>query len=221
MGYQGNPGPHAMIINTSRTLAAPPDQVTIPLSLVTPLNAAPSEVAAALGQLGINGAVLSGISTFYTLGPKNLEQLAWNYNLTASLASLNTTAAQLTAAQLALSNQNGPLSLQFSIGTLQTSPQSIPACKTSDLVNDASALAANLAAAAGMTAGPVQAMSDGTTPIAAVPAVAARLGAFVPAPVIYDPGSGITLANFFPLLPPFTAPPGATTCSLSVQFQLP
>jgi uncharacterized protein YggE len=195
-GYSGNPGPHAISITASRTSTPLPDQIMISISVTSGISVGLDEIAGALTRAGVTGASFSGAYTAYTYDNNGNPNpfLQWYFTLTAPLATLKNTIAQLLSAAAAVSKQNPGVGLSFSTGGLQTSPQAQPACPQAALVADATGQAQALAGAANVSVGPVTAISGAgaTTQLVLVPTVGDRPG------TVYAPA----------------------ICSMLVQFQL-
>jgi uncharacterized protein YggE len=108
-----------------------------------------------------------------------------------------------------MAKQGSGFSLSFFAQGLQVSPQlqQSQSCPEADLMSDARGQAQKVATAAGVSAGSILSMSDGSSPAAiGVPTAAFRAGDFL----IADPFTSFV----------FAAPQPAYGCSLNVQFQL-
>jgi uncharacterized protein YggE len=210
LGFSPQPEPHTITITASRTLTSPPDQVLVAIYINSGLNAGLEDISGAIAAAGISGAAFSGVGTFtdYSSSPQGQSVLQWNFTLTASLAALPGTLAQLGMAQQTISKQNPALSVSFLVEGLQVSPQSQPVCPQAGLISDATAQAQAVATAAGLSAGSILSMSTVAVPTAAL------VSAGIPAP---PAGSGFGYASF--LVSSVTSNP-ASACSLAVQFQL-
>jgi hypothetical protein len=167
------------------------------------LTAGLADVSSAIAAAGISGLTFSGVSTVtvYTPLANGQSSLQWSFTLVAPLANLKDTFAQLTSAQQTVSKQNPSLSVSFSVGGLQVSPQAQPVCPQSGLVSDASSEAQKLAMAAGLSAGPILSLS--------------AVGSSIQGD--FSAISGFGYASF--LVAQIVSNP-TTTCSLAVQFQL-
>ncbi len=216
----GQPDPNAITITALRNLTATPDQVSFALTVVSSANSGLNEITASLQNAGIAGAIFTGVYTSqgYTpaVGSQPPAVLQWLFQMTAPLARIKDTFGLLTAAQQAIAANNSGLSLTFSTQGLQTSPdaQKSVACPQTDLVSDARAQAQKVAAAAGVSVGPVLSMSGGNpvgVPIPTNVISASRAGDF----------TGASSGSF--LLGVISSAPLTSfgyTCSLAVQFQL-
>jgi hypothetical protein len=147
----------------------------ISISVTSGISVGLDEIAGALTQAGVTGASFSGAYTAYTYDNKGNPNpfLQWYFTLTAPLATLKNTIAQLLSAAAAVSKQNPGVGLSFSTDGLQTSPQAQPACSQAALIADATGQAQALAGAAGVSVGPVTAISGAgaTTQLVLVPTV--------------------------------------------------
>ncbi len=228
LGFSPQSEPHTITITASRTLNPLPDQVLIAISVNSSTTVGLADVSSAIAAAGISGATFSGVSTItsYSQLAQGQSLLQWSFTLAVPLATLKSTLAQLAMAQQIASKQNSALSITFSIGALQVSPQAQPVCPQAGLISDATAQAQKLATAAGLCLpAPHLSMSTLASPVtgglsALVPTAAYRAGDFS---AISPIGTcslctvGLGYANF--LLGPAVSSP-ATTCSLAVQFQL-
>jgi hypothetical protein len=189
-------GPNTITIAASRTTNPTPDQVLIAINVTSDTTYGLDDINAALAGAGIAGTNLTVYSgtTYDRLGRAH-SILQWSFTLTAALAKLQSTLAQLVAAQAVMA-QNSALSLAFNIQGLQASPQSVPVCQEADLISDARWQAQKIGSAAGVSVGPILNISEQAAPTA-----------------------GLIYASF--LIGDFsvgTTP--SSSCSLSVQFQL-
>ena len=135
--------------------------------------------------------------------------LVWSFTLTAPLAKLSATLAQIRSAQQSISANNSGLTLTLYVAGTQVSPQlqqSQP-CSQSALLADAQAQAKQVAAAAGVSAGPILSLAEGGGPLGASLQVAS---------------AQLVAGDFFAGVPSISAvlTTPAPTCSLTVQFQL-
>lgn len=189
---------HTLTIAATRSIVLQPDQIVFVLSVNSPVAATLEQVAGALSGLGITSANVSGVDS------SNATTLQWNFTLASPLANLTATIASLTKLEQTIAQNGSGLTLTFYIGGTQVSQRlrQSQTCSNADLISDATAQAQKLAAAAGMTAGPIVKLSNTAQPENSTSA--GFLGVFlVPAEYI---------------VPNSYSPP--VTCSLSVQFQL-
>jgi uncharacterized protein YggE len=217
----GQPEP-VITITATRTNAIQPDQVLIGLRVTSSTTAGLDDITGALTGAGITGANFAGVytSTIYTTSgglPTPQNQLFWSFTLTIPLSKLSATLTQVISAQQTISANKSGLTLTFYVEGIQVSPQlqqSQP-CSQAALLADAQAQAKQVAAAAGVTVGPILNISEGGAAIAAslqvVPAL--RTGDFTS--VVTSGGLGF--ASFLPTTV-YSAP--SPICSLTVQFQL-
>ena len=198
-------GPNTITISASRTSNPAPDTVLFQVSVTSVQTAGLDDINSALANAGISGAVFSGIENgLLTLNTVNGQpSVTWYFTLSVPFSKLSSTLNQLTAAEPVLSMQNPSLSLSFYIQGVQASAQAQPPCQQSTLIADARTLAQSMAAAAGVSVGPILNLSDQS-------ASAEGLVAGI------IPAVRIGLASFL-LGVPAVSP---AACSLSVQFQL-
>jgi uncharacterized protein YggE len=158
--------PNSVTVTASRNTNVAPDQAVISVSVNTSLSGTMDDAIAALQGSGITAANFTGVSTVQTiLGKQSITELQWSFSLVTDLTALKTTTATLTGVQQAVAARNNGLSVSFSVQGTQVSQkqsQSQP-CSLQDLMSDARSQASKLASAAGMTVGPVLAVSGGTT----------------------------------------------------------
>ncbi len=193
----GQLDPHTITISATRSTYLQPDDAVFNLSVSAGAATSLDQVVAALSSLGISSSDLTGVNN--TNAPPNLQ---WNFNLAVSLSSLTATIGSLTKLQQTITQNNSGLTLSFSVNGTQISQQlqQSQACSNSELISDATAQAQKLAAAAGLTLGPIAKLSNGPSP--------QTYG------VLYNPLVGYVVPN---LLGPASSP---VTCSLVVEFRL-
>jgi uncharacterized protein YggE len=203
--------PNAIIITATRTNAIQPDQVLIGLNVQSPTTAGLDDITGALTGAGISGANFMQVSTFLSqTGLQSQTGLVWSFTLTAPLSKLSATLTQLVSAQQTISGNNAGLTLTFYVEGMQISPQlqqSQP-CSQATLLADAQAQAKQVAAVAGVTAGAILSMGEGSSGAAGYPintGITNSFTAVLPGTVAYSN----TLLTPTPL-----------SCSLTVQFQL-
>jgi uncharacterized protein YggE len=173
---------NAITISASRPVAVQADEVSLQLNVTSDVSAGLDDITAALQQAGLSGAVFTGVSTatVYVQSPAPPQsQLRWSFTLTAPLARIKDTFTALLAAQQALANGSPALGLSFYGGQTLISPQLQQSltCPDADLLHDAQTEAQSIAAAAGVSVGPVLSMGGGGAPaLGLLPA--ARLGDF-------------------------------------------
>jgi uncharacterized protein YggE len=189
---------HTLAISATRSITPQPDQVVFGLSVNAAASTTLDQAVGALSGLGITEANLNGIG--------NLGPFQWGFTLVAPLSKLSTTIGALIKLEQTIGQNNSGLTLAFTIEGTQTSQQS-QSCSNADVIADATAQAQKLAAAAGLTLGPILRVSN--VPGAqtyAVPNIVERVGFFALGGV----------SEFM-----FAAPvPSPVTCSLLVKFQL-
>ena len=189
---------NTLTISATRSTYLQPDEVVFSLSVTSPVSTSLDQVVAALSSLGITAANLSGVGSNAT--PPTQQ---WNFTLAGPISSLTATIGSITKLEQTFAQNNNGLTLNFSVNGTQVSQQlrESQSCSNSDLIADATAQAQKLAAAAGMTLGPILDLSNApSSPTFGV------LNSFVPV---------ATFAEF--LLGSVSSP---ATCSLVVVFQL-
>ena len=213
LGYSGNPGPQTISITASRSASPVPDQIVLFIAVQSPPGAGLDDITGALVQAGIEGEILSGVSSqMYINNGKAQPVLLWFLTLTEPLANLKNAIAQLQAAQAALAKQNSGLTLSISSATPQASQQAQPVCSQAALIADAAAQAQALGGAAGVSVGPITALDT----IASLPASRAGAVALESWTSVLGSGSIAPFVTYF-IAP---APVSAVSCSIVAQFQL-
>jgi uncharacterized protein YggE len=199
---------HTLTISASRSINLQPDQVVFGLTVSSAATASLDQIVSALGGLGITSANLTGVNNYSAS-----TTFQWNFTLAAPLANLSATIDSLAKLQQTIAQNNSGLTLTFSVNGTQVSQQlqQSQSCSNADLIADATAQAQKLAAAAGLTLGPIRELSnapplESSGPAYAVPVPAARFGFFL------NVGS---FSNFL-----LAGVPSPVTCSLLVTFQL-
>jgi len=199
---------HTVSISASRSINLQPDQVLFGLSVSSSVTANLDQVVGALSGLGITSASLN--NTFYPTP----TTLSWNFSFTAPLSSLTTTIKSITQLEQTIAQNNVGLTLTFTVEGTQVSQQlrQAQSCSNSDLIADATSQGQKLAAAAGLTLGPIIKLTNAPTIEGAgiVPNLA--VGQYV------VNGAYSVGAVFSNILVVTLASP--VTCSLVVEFQL-
>jgi hypothetical protein len=210
----GQPQPN-ITITATRTNVIQPDQVLIGLNVQSATTAGLEDITGALNGAGISGANFMQVSTFLSqTGLQSQTGLVWSFTLTAPLSKLSATLTQLVSAEQTISGDNSGLTLTFYVEGLQISPQlqqSQP-CSQAALLADAQAQAKQVAAAAGVSAGSILSMTEGTSGAAGLQV--APPGWLVSGDFV----AGNSVGASFSTSTVATSP--QPTCSLTVQFQL-
>jgi uncharacterized protein YggE len=164
----GQPGPNSITITATRTNNIQPDQALINLGVTSGPTAGLDDITGALAGAGISGTSLTGVhtTTIYPSSANPTPQVAliWSFTLTAPLAKLSSTLSQILSAQQTISGNNSGLTLTFYVEGMQVSQQlqqSQP-CSQAALLADAQAQAKQVASAAGVSAGPILSMTEGS-----------------------------------------------------------
>lgn len=204
--------PNSITVTASRSTPLQPDQISMVLNVTSDVNAGVDDITAALQQAGISGVVFTGVYTTSQYSgnpPAQQSRLSWSFTLTAPLSKIKDTLSAILAAQQSLAKASPPLTLSSFGAQVQVSPDlaKSQSCPEADLIKDAQAQAQKVAAAAGVSAGPILGLTGGTTGLAA----AARLGSFS---IINGLDFSTVSLGVFPGFAP------AATCSVSVSFLL-
>jgi uncharacterized protein YggE len=167
---------NTVTVSAARSTYLQPDQVVFGLSVTSPVSTNLDQVIAALSGLGITSANLTGVGSNAT--PPTLQ---WNFTLAVPIPSLTATIGAISKLEQNFAQNNNGLTLTFSVNGTQVSQQlqESQSCSNTDLIADATAQAQKLAAAAGMTLGPILYLSNApSAPTFGVPTIVARLGTF-------------------------------------------
>lgn len=190
-----------LTISATRTINLKPDEATIGLWVSSSYSTGLDEVVSALSGLDITSADLTGAGSS-TVPPS----VQWYFTLAAPLAKLPATLGALTQLQQNIGQNDSGLTLTFGLEGSQVSQRSqqlqqTQSCSNSNLIADATAQGQKLAAAAGLTLGPILQVSD------------------VPLP---QASAGFAESSLVGFIVPALSLLGSTnaTCSLVVQFQL-
>jgi len=209
------PGPlNSITVSASRIIPVQPDEVSLQLNVTSDVNSGPDDITTALQQAGIAGATFTGVNTNVIYDPSaasRQSQINWSFTLTTPLAKLKDTFTALLSAQQALAKATPAFGMAFfGGGTLVSAQlQQSLTCPEADLLNDARSAAQKVAAAAGVSAGPVFSLSGGKVPtLSLVPGY--RLGDF-------SAGSGGAILGG---VITNTAPNVQQSCSMTVGFVL-
>ncbi|MBV9744390.1 MAG: SIMPL domain-containing protein [Acidobacteriia bacterium] len=148
-------GTNSISIVATRPNPATPDQTTVNISVTSGVSATLDTITGALSTAGITGFTFDGVNTYSVTQPSGTQQatLRWTFAETIAFTNLKTTLSQLSAAAKNFGGQNSGLGLAFQAGGVSISQT--PACPEAGLIADAKAQAQKVAAAAGVTAGPV------------------------------------------------------------------
>jgi len=200
-------GPNVITINASRNVTVVPDQVDYSVTVQT---GASGTVEDALGRLGGTGITAENL----TYVSSALNSVSWTFDLIVPFTRMQEVGAVLRRLSQPQGPSRGPSSsaVQFSVGSRTSTDAGTQACQYPALMSDARRAAERLAAAAGVHAGQIVAISDQPDPTITYSAVFA----------VYDPfGSVIPSTISGVLTGVFTSPqPQNSTCSLTVQFAL-
>ena len=199
----GQTGPNSITITATRTNNIQPDQALINLGVTSGPTAGLDDITGALTGAGISGTSLTGVhtTTIYpsSASPTPQAALVWSFTLTAPLAKLSSTLSQIISAQQTISGNNSGLTLTFYVEGMQVSQQlQLQPCSQAALLADAQTQAKQVASAAGISAGPILSMIEGSGGVGSLPGQASI---------------GLAISSIW-----YTTP--QTTCSLTVQFQL-
>ena len=156
---------NSITVSVSRSATVQPDQVVFAVTVQSGLSASLDDVLAALQGSGITASNFTGVSTnsFITVPPA--PSLSWTFTEMAPFAKQKDTVASLTALQQTVAQGKSGLTLSFTVAGTQVSAQALQSqtCSLTGLLSDAQAQAQSIAAAAGVTVGPILALSSATS----------------------------------------------------------
>lgn len=213
---------NSITINELRTIDLQPDQVIFAVTVQAPASAGLDEILGALHGSGITSSELVSVSPpqiSVVTGLPLPQPVTWTFLMPAGIERMSATVAALTALQQTIGQNNSGLNLRFTVQGTQASAglQQPDQCPVADLVRDAQMQARKLADAAGLTAGPIIALSDGS--IARPPAVAA--GLVIPTAAVRTGDFSTTIGTFtFTSTSQFVQPVAFLYCDVIVKFQL-
>jgi len=199
----GQPDSNVLTVTASRQLNVQPDQVRLSVYVLTDPDQTLDNVLAFLQGTKIAATDLSNVGTVVN---SLSSQLQWIFTPTVSFSALNATASALGGLQA-----NGPIALLAFYVNAAASPQASASqpCPYPTLINDAQAQAQKLAAAAGVTVGPIASLAQGGPSGAVAASQVGDYSSFLPI------GQNLIVNA---LVVPTPGPSSA--CTLTVQFKL-
>ena len=188
--------PNSVTVTASRASTLQPDQIVFSIAVDTGMEATRDDVASALQPAGITLANFSSVNTVQRQSGAVLE---WGFGLAVPIANMKSTVTLLTGLQQSLAQKKGGFTMSFSVQGTQVSQQAQQSqpCSVSDLISDARAQAQKMASAAGVSLGPILALSTSTS---------------TPAP-----GGDAFAAGYYYQSSVYSNPPA---CSMTVKFAL-
>jgi hypothetical protein len=151
-------GPSTVTVSTSQPNSLTLDQVSLALSVTSPPGIGLSAVTGALSDAGITNATLYGVATSSNT---TSSSYLWSFSLLVPFTQLSATLAELSTAAATIQQNNSGLSLSFGVTGLSSSQaQQPPSCSSSNLLQAAQSRATQIAAAAGLSLGPVLSLSN-------------------------------------------------------------
>ena len=186
---------NSITVSVSRSSMVPPDQVAFAVTVQSPLSTSMDDVLAALQGSGISAANFTSVGTNPSYAvPATPAMLSWTFTLTVPFAKQKDTVTSLTALQQTIAQNKNGLTLSFTVAGTQVSAQALQSqtCPLTDLISDARTQAQSIAAAAGVTVGPILALSSAAS--SPIPAAITYVGlaSYVSSPT-YAPPCGLTV----------------------------
>jgi len=188
-------------VTAARSLPSQADESALSVSLQLPATSTLDNAVSALSGTGITASNFASVSG-------DAQALIWTFNLVVPFSQLQSTLSALSGLQQKLNANglNGLTSLSFSQSNLESSVAGT--CPYAGLVSDARSQAMSLASSAGLSLGPILAVSDGS----AASGVAGATN--TPAYAFYSLGATFGVFASITTIPPTPA------CTLSMQFQV-
>lgn len=159
---------NSITVTATQSSSVQPDQAIVDLSVTSGITSALTDVVSALQPLGITAANFSGLNGAFGLNAQQGPQLQWTFQTQVPLTQLKATLASISSLEQTIGQNNSGLQLSFSVAGTAFSQQALAAqsCSLPGLIASARAQAQQLAAAAGLSSGPILALaSSGVTPI--------------------------------------------------------
>lgn len=199
-------GSNVLTVTATRSLNLQPDQANLMVNVTSNVNTALDDVVAALQPANITAANLTGVSTNFTGANGAGEAWYWTFTLRVPLSALKGTLASIVMVQQTLPSAPDPMTVDYYVLGAWFSSQLLASnpCPYTAVFSDAQTQAQMVAAAAGLTLGPVVALTDGSgvtlEPVAEYGVLSA---------------ARLSLGSVFEE-PPTTAP----SCTMVVKFKL-
>jgi uncharacterized protein YggE len=214
LGGVGQSGPGSIAITAQATpVNAAPTAISVYLTVSADVTVGLDNIVQTAAGLGVSAADLYSVSQPFTgrvcaagniTAPCNPVQ--WSFRYTAPLSQWKDTLAKLAGVR---GGQHFGMTVDFQVSA-DTPPA--PECALPTLVSQARKRAQDVAAAAGVGLGALNAVSDGSAPI--VPTLAVRSGSFAAFSSLGTIGSlGGILTSYIP-------PPVSSGCSATAQFAI-
>ena len=188
--------------------ARPQQQLSVSVSLLTPVDVGLDQVLATLSDVGITASELSNVYSPYILPPDSGAITQWSFQHIIGFDRLKTTLTTLKALQAKLAPVMGSAPVAFHLSSYNG--LGAPSCSYSSLLTDARRQADTIAAAAGLRTGAILSLSDGSSVDGAAPVN-------TPGFVVPNVWFGSALLG---VIRTSVVPPAPNTCYLTVQFKL-
>ena len=158
---------NSITVTASRSSSLQADQVVFAIFVDGGASLTPDTVLAALAPAGITMANFAGVGTVQVYSPNGTptQNVEWAFGLPVPLAKMKDTATALANLQQNIAENNGSVTMSFSINNAQVSPaaQQAQTCVLTDVLGDARTQAQSLATAAGLTLGGILALAGSTS----------------------------------------------------------
>jgi len=155
---------NSLTITASRSLAVQADQLVFAVTVNSSLNTGLDDVLAALAGLGVAAGNLQSVYSY--TDSSNQATLDWTFTLPVGISEAKTTITLLEGLRQTIGTKSPGLTLSYqSQGTRVSGPlQNSQQCSLPDLIGDARAQAQRLVSgSAGLSVGPILALSDGSS----------------------------------------------------------
>ncbi len=191
----------SLTVTASRQVYSSPssNQLSIAMTVTSPLTAGLDDVISALPGLGLNSANLRSVSgTSATPGSTaTIARLQWSFAVQVELAKAPDFISTLTSLQQTFSKANNGWGLTFSAANATSS---VPECPAADLLSDAQSRAKDVASASGFTVGKILALSNAVLPAGGSQSAISRVSASFSAIEFIQSSAVCTVAVKFELL---------------------
>jgi hypothetical protein len=212
---------NTITVTVTQGFAIQPDKMTIFVRVDTPLTGTLDDALAQVKGAGLTVADLNGVTT-------NFFNITWTFTPAVAFSKVKETIALLAKLSDASKDKNGSPALTFSMGSgfVSDEARAAQSCPLPSLISDARKQADSLAAAAGMKAGAIVSVSDGTSVDDQGSVPVSRSGQFqfvgqfsqlAVGDVLTGIPASVVLSQLF--VSPFTTT-ATPSCLVTVQFKL-
>ena len=149
-----------------------PPQLSVFVTLMAPVNVGLDQVLATLSEAGITASELSDVYSVYNPLTAGLVAWQWRFTRIIGFDKLQATQTALRGIKAKLAPVMGNPPLTYQVSSYANAP--VQSCSYSSLLSDARRQADTIAAAAGLRAGSILSLSDGSSMDGGVPVAVQR-----------------------------------------------